>query len=46
MVPGLAMTNAVRDTINGDLVSGSSKAIEALLQAVAIAVGVSIVLAI
>ncbi len=44
MLPGLAITNAVRDTMNGDLVSGSAKAIEAVLQAVAIAVGVSVVL--
>lgn len=46
MLPGIAMTNAIRDTINGDLVSGSSKTIEALLQAVGIAFGVSVVLAI
>lgn len=45
MLPGLSLTNAVRDTINGDIVSGSSKATEAALQAIAIAAGVGIVLA-
>lgn len=44
LVPGLAITNAIRDTISGDLVSGISRAIEAFLIAIAIAVGTGIVL--
>jgi len=43
LVPGLAITNAIRDTIEGDLVSGVSRAVEALFIAVAIAVGTGIV---
>lgn len=46
MLPGLAMTNAIRDTINGDLVSGVARGAEALICAVAIAGGVAIVLSI
>ena len=44
LLPGLSMTNAIRDTINGDLVSGSARALEALLACVAIAAGVGVVL--
>lgn len=44
LVPGLAITNAIRDTIAGDLVSGVSRGLEALLIAVAIAVGSGTVL--
>lgn len=40
MVPGLAITNAIRDTIEGDLVSGVSRGAEAFFIAVSIAVGV------
>lgn len=43
LVPGLAITNAVRDTIAGDLVSGVARGLEAFLTAVAIAVGTGIV---
>jgi len=43
LVPGIAITNAIRDTIAGDLVSGISRSIEALFIAVAIASGTSIV---
>ncbi|MBQ9987632.1 MAG: threonine/serine exporter family protein, partial [Erysipelotrichales bacterium] len=39
MVPGLAITNAIRDTIAGDLTSGVSRAVEAVLIAVSLAVG-------
>ncbi len=45
LVPGLAMTHAVRDTMRGDLVSGVTGAAEALLTAILIAVGVGLVLA-
>jgi uncharacterized membrane protein YjjP (DUF1212 family) len=44
LVPGLAITNAIRDTISGDLVSGISRALEAFLVAVAIAVGSGVTL--
>ena len=44
LVPGLAITNAIRDTISGDLLAGISRAVEAFLIAVAIAVGSGIVL--
>ncbi|WP_373898558.1 threonine/serine exporter family protein [Haloimpatiens sp. FM7315] len=44
LVPGLAITNAIRDTIAGDLVSGITRAVEAFLVAVGIAVGTGIVL--
>lgn len=39
LVPGLAITNALRDTIAGDLVSGLTRAAEAFFIAIAIAVG-------
>ena len=43
LVPGIAITNAIRDTIAGDLVSGISRSIEAVFIAIAIAAGTSIV---
>ncbi|SHI33099.1 Uncharacterized membrane protein YjjP, DUF1212 family [Clostridium cavendishii DSM 21758] len=46
LVPGLAITNAIRDTIAGDLVSGLTRAAEAFLIAVSIAVGTGLVLSI
>ena len=45
LLPGLAITNAIRDTVTGDLVSGVARVADALLQAVAIAAGVAIVIA-
>jgi uncharacterized membrane protein YjjP (DUF1212 family) len=44
MVPGVAITNAVRDSISGDYVSGLSRSSEALVIAVAMAFGVGLVL--
>lgn len=44
LVPGLAITNAIRDTISGDLVSGLTRAAEAFLIAISIAVGTGAVL--
>jgi Uncharacterized conserved protein len=41
-LPGVALTNAVRDTLAGDMVSGSSKGIEAIIIAVSIASGVGV----
>ena len=43
LVPGIAITNAIRDTIAGDLVSGVSRSMEALFIAIAIAAGTSVV---
>lgn len=39
LVPGLSMVNAIRDTMSGDLVSGTARAVEAIFIAVAIATG-------
>lgn len=44
LVPGLTITNAIRDTIAGDFLSGITKASEAFLVAVSIAVGTGSVL--
>lgn len=46
LVPGLAITNAVRDSIGGDLLAGIIRAIEACLIAVAIALGAGITMSI
>ena len=43
LLPGLAMTNAIRDTIRGDLISGIVRATEALLVASSLAAGAGIV---
>ena len=40
LLSGLLMTNAVRDTMYGDLISGVTRAVEALLLAAAVALGV------
>ena len=42
LVPGVAFTNAIRDTIGDELLSGISRGVEALFIAVAIAAGVGI----
>lgn len=44
LLSGLLMTNAVRDTLYGDLVSGVSRAAEALLIAATVAIGVFVAL--
>lgn len=44
LVPGVAITNGLRDFISGDLIAGTSKVAEAVLVAVSIAVGVGTVL--
>lgn len=44
LVPGVAITNAMRDTISGDLVSGLSRGMEAIFSALAIAFGVGVIL--
>ena len=45
LVPGLTMTNSMRDLIAGDLVTGVMKATEAIIIATGIAIGVVFVLA-
>ncbi|QOR69047.1 threonine/serine exporter family protein [Cytobacillus suaedae] len=45
LVPGLLITNAVRDLIAGHLVSGLSKGAEAFLTAFAIGTGIAVILA-
>lgn len=44
LVPGLAITNAIRDTVAGDYLAGISRGAEAFLIALAIAVGIAVVL--
>ncbi len=44
LVPGLAITNAIRDTIAGDYISGGARATDAFLCAIAIAMGAGFVL--
>jgi uncharacterized membrane protein YjjP (DUF1212 family) len=46
LLPGLSFTNAIRDTVMGDLVSGTVRIVETLLVAVAIAGGIGSVLAV
>lgn len=43
LVPGLVITNAIRDTIDGDLITGLARASEAFLIAIAIALGSGVV---
>ncbi|WMJ22733.1 threonine/serine exporter family protein [Paludicola sp. MB14-C6] len=42
LVPGVALTNSMRDIIAGDLVAGLTKFVEAIMIAVAIAVGTGV----
>lgn len=44
LLPGLAITNAVRDTMRGDLIAGMARTSDALLSAVLIAAGVAVAL--
>lgn len=44
LLPGLAMTNAVRDTMRGDLVSGLARGADALLSVIVLGCGVAVVL--
>lgn len=42
LVPGVAITNAIRDTLQGDYLSGGARALEAFLKAASIALGVGV----
>jgi uncharacterized membrane protein YjjP (DUF1212 family) len=44
LLPGLAMTNAIRDTIRGDLISGTARATEAILVASSLAAGAGVII--
>lgn len=44
LVPGVAITSSIRDTMSGDYISGLSRGMEAVFSAIAIALGVGIVL--
>lgn len=46
ILPGLAITNAIRDTIRGDLVSGGARTVDAVLSAVLLAAGVGIMMSV
>ena len=39
-LPGVAITNAIRDTLHGDYISGSARVMEAFVRAVSCAVGI------
>jgi len=39
LVPGVAITNAIRDTIAGDLLAGLARGVDAFLTAAAISAG-------
>lgn len=42
LVPGFAITNATRDSVSGDYLAGVSRALEAVLSALSIALGVGL----
>ena len=44
LVPGLAITNAIRDSLSGDLISGMTRGVEAVLIAIAVALGPGLVM--
>ena len=41
LVPGISITNVMRDIISGDIITGATKIVEVLLIALAIAIGVA-----
>ncbi len=45
LVPGVAITNAIRDTLQGDYLSGGARILEAFLTAAAVALGVAVAMA-
>lgn len=44
LVPGLSLVNAIRDTIAGDILSGTSRAVEAFVLSLGIALGAGVML--
>jgi uncharacterized membrane protein YjjP (DUF1212 family) len=45
LVPGIPLTNAVRDLMSGDLVAGVSRGAEAVITALSIATGIALAIA-
>ena len=45
MVPGVAFTNAIRDMVDSDYISGSVRMLDAIISFFCIAIGVGVVLA-
>lgn len=45
LLPGVALTNAIRDILDGNMLAGSARTLEAILTAIAIAAGVGTVFA-
>ena len=46
LVPGVAITNAIRDSISGDLISGITRGMEACFIAIALALGAGVTISI
>ena len=46
LVPGVAITNSMRDAIGGDLIAGLLRLAQALITALAIALGVGLAIAV
>lgn len=44
LVPGVPLTNAVRDTLVGNFVSGPARGVEAMLSAAALGFGIAVVI--
>ena len=44
LTPGIALTNSLRDLIRGDLISGLLVLCEAVIRAIAIALGLAIII--
>ena len=44
LVPGVAITNIMRDIISGDIITGTTKLAEVLLVATSIAIGIALML--
>ncbi|MCH5273799.1 MAG: threonine/serine exporter family protein [Lachnospiraceae bacterium] len=42
LLPGVAITNAIRDTLQGDYISGAARVMEAFVRAVSCAVGIGV----
>ena len=42
LLPGVALTNAIRDTLQGDYISGAARVMEAFVRAISCAVGIGI----
>jgi uncharacterized membrane protein YjjP (DUF1212 family) len=42
LVPGIPITNAIRDTLQGDYMSGTARAVEAFVISIGITIGIGI----